>query len=203
MKAMLKVAVETPLGWVAAAATADGIWSATLPQPSESQAWDRLEEDVKRRILRPGSSRRGATAGDAGGAARHSNSEDGADGAARARAHLDAYSRAVADYSRGDWHSLAGVSLDLAGLPDFHVKVMQACCSIPAGETRTYAWLARAAGSPDACRAAGNAMARNPVPLLVPCHRVLRTGGGLGGFGGGLPQKRQLLAHEGWRNAED
>ena len=57
----------------------------------------------------------------------------------------------------------------------------------------TYAELAAAAGSPRAVRAAGQAMARNPVPIVVPCHRVLRTGGGLGGYGGGLDVKRWLL----------
>ena len=58
---------------------------------------------------------------------------------------------------------------------------------------RTYSELAVAAGSPHAVRAAGNAMARNPIPIVVPCHRVLRTGGGLGGYGGGLECKRWLL----------
>ncbi len=65
------------------------------------------------------------------------------------------------------------------------------------GETRSYAELAALAGSPKASRAVGSAMATNPVPIVVPCHRVLRTGGALGGYGGGLEVKRWLLALEG------
>lgn len=65
------------------------------------------------------------------------------------------------------------------------------------GETVTYKELAERAGSPKASRAIGTAMATNPIPIVVPCHRVLRTGGGLGGYGGGLDTKRWLLHHEG------
>ena len=75
----------------------------------------------------------------------------------------------------------------------FHLKAREACYAIPFGGVLTYAELAAAAGSPRAVRAAGQAMARNPVPIVVPCHRVLRTGGGLGGYGGGLDVKRWLL----------
>jgi methylated-DNA-[protein]-cysteine S-methyltransferase len=65
------------------------------------------------------------------------------------------------------------------------------------GEVVSYLDLARAVGSPKASRAVGTAMATNPVPIVVPCHRVLRTGGGLGGYGGGLPMKQKLLTLEG------
>lgn len=65
------------------------------------------------------------------------------------------------------------------------------------GETRSYRELAALAGSPNASRAVGSAMATNPIPIVVPCHRVLRTGGQLGGYGGGLDVKRYLLALEG------
>ncbi|MEY2525159.1 MAG: methylated-DNA-[protein]-cysteine S-methyltransferase, partial [Ilumatobacteraceae bacterium] len=65
------------------------------------------------------------------------------------------------------------------------------------GEVVSYLDLARAVGNPKASRAVGTAMATNPVPIVVPCHRVLRTGGGLGGYGGGLPMKQQLLTLEG------
>ncbi|HTR71722.1 MAG TPA: methylated-DNA--[protein]-cysteine S-methyltransferase [Mycobacteriales bacterium] len=72
-------------------------------------------------------------------------------------------------------------------------KVMRA---VPPGETITYAELAGRAGSPNATRAAGSACARNLIAPIVPCHRVVRTGGGLGGYYYGLPTKRWLLAHE-------
>jgi methylated-DNA-[protein]-cysteine S-methyltransferase len=75
-------------------------------------------------------------------------------------------------------------------------RAREACSAIPYGRVLTYAELAAASGSPRAVRAAGNAMARNPIPIVVPCHRVVRTGGGLGGYGGGLDVKRWLLELE-------
>jgi methylated-DNA-[protein]-cysteine S-methyltransferase len=68
---------------------------------------------------------------------------------------------------------------------------------VPFGQTISYKQLAARAGSPQASRAIGSAMATNPIPIVVPCHRVLRTGGDLGGYGGGLDAKRWLLHHEG------
>jgi O-6-methylguanine DNA methyltransferase len=77
-------------------------------------------------------------------------------------------------------------SADVSKRTDFQKKVLRAASSIPYGETRTYAWLAEQAGSPKAARAAGQVMASNPVPLIIPCHRVLASSGKLGGFAGGL-----------------
>jgi methylated-DNA-[protein]-cysteine S-methyltransferase len=85
------------------------------------------------------------------------------------------------------------VPLDLAGLPPFHAKVLAAARRIPYGRTATYGELATRTGSPRAARAVGQAMAHNPVPLVIPCHRVLAAGGRLGGYGGGLDLKRRLL----------
>jgi len=68
---------------------------------------------------------------------------------------------------------------------------------VPFGHTVSYKELAQRAGNPKASRATGSAMATNPIPIVVPCHRVLRTGGDLGGYGGGLDAKRWLLRHEG------
>ena len=75
--------------------------------------------------------------------------------------------------------------------------MLRATSEIPYGETASYRDVATRAGSPNAVRAAGTALATNPLPIVVPCHRVLRTGGGLGGYGGGLPMKQQLLTLEG------
>jgi methylated-DNA-[protein]-cysteine S-methyltransferase len=75
--------------------------------------------------------------------------------------------------------------------------VLQATAAIPFGATSTYAQIAAAAGSPRGSRAAGNALGANPIPIVVPCHRVLRTGGGLGGYTGGLSRKELLLGIEG------
>ena len=79
----------------------------------------------------------------------------------------------------------------------FSSRVLHETASIPYGEVRTYTEMAQRAGSPKAVRAAGNALARNPIAIVVPCHRVLRTGGTLGGYGGGLDNKRRLLDLEG------
>ncbi len=78
----------------------------------------------------------------------------------------------------------------------FTREVLHRTAEIPFGETRTYAEIATAAGSPRAYRAAGSALGANPIPIVVPCHRVLRTNGGLGGYGGGIEAKRALLRIE-------
>ena len=85
--------------------------------------------------------------------------------------------------------------LDLRGTP-FQQKVWSALLEIPFGETRTYAQVARAVGVPAAVRAVGAANAANPVAIIVPCHRVVSTGGKLGGYAGGLEMKKRLLALE-------
>jgi epoxyqueuosine reductase len=87
------------------------------------------------------------------------------------------------------------LALDLRGTP-FQRRVWQALLEIPYGETRTYREVAAAIGRPAAVRAVGTANGANPVPLVVPCHRVVATGGRLGGYGGGLPLKARLLALE-------
>lgn len=87
--------------------------------------------------------------------------------------------------------------LDWSLTSGFRGKVQRAIFDIPYGETRSYTEMARSAGNERAVRAAGTACGSNPIPIVVPCHRVLRTGGGLGGYGGGLPMKRALLELEG------
>jgi methylated-DNA-[protein]-cysteine S-methyltransferase len=84
-------------------------------------------------------------------------------------------------------------------LPDFHAAVLRAQIRVPRGFVTTYGRLAAAAGRPGAARAAGHALATNPFPPVVPCHRTLRADGSLGGFGGGLALKRALLESEGVR----
>jgi len=87
------------------------------------------------------------------------------------------------------------VPVDLASLTDFQRRVLRACSRIEYGRTITYGDLARDIGSPAAARAVGGALARNPVPLVIPCHRVVGCNGGLGGFSAepGLRLKRFLL----------
>jgi methylated-DNA-[protein]-cysteine S-methyltransferase len=94
---------------------------------------------------------------------------------------------------------LDGIELDLEDLPPFHRKVYEAARRITRGEIRSYGDLAGDAGSPGGARAVGQAMAKNPLPIVVPCHRVIAAGGKPGGFTspGGLDTKARLLAIEG------
>jgi len=114
----------------------------------------------------------------------------------RAPARLDPVRRELEQYFAGrrrrfelplDWRLVHG---------EFSRRVLARTAAIPYGVTRTYRQVAEAAGSPRAYRAAGNALAANPLPIVVPCHRVLASGGGLGGYTGGLERKRALLAIE-------
>jgi len=100
----------------------------------------------------------------------------------------------VSRYARGANISFR-VPLHLTGT-NFQQRVWSAIARIPWGETRSYAWLAAAAGRPRAVRAAANACGKNPIPILIPCHRVIASDGGIGGFSGGLALKRRLLAIE-------
>ena len=87
--------------------------------------------------------------------------------------------------------------LDLDRLPPFQRKVLDTESRIPRGQVASYAALAQASGSPGSARPAGNALARNPFPIMIPCHRAVRSDGSLGGFQGGLSMKRRLLEMEG------
>jgi methylated-DNA-[protein]-cysteine S-methyltransferase len=90
-----------------------------------------------------------------------------------------------------------GLALDWTGITPFRRAVMEECMRIPAGKTLSYGELAARVGRPGAARAVGRVMATNPLPLLVPCHRVLGSDGTLHGYGGGLPMKAALLKAEG------
>ena len=117
--------------------------------------------------------------------------------ASEAAIGADAFCEQVRDYFSGRkvaWK----VEIDWRDATGFRRKVLEACRQIPFGSTASYADLARAAGSPGAARAVGSAMATNPLPLIVPCHRVLRSDGSLGGFSSpqGPSQKERMLLLE-------
>jgi methylated-DNA-[protein]-cysteine S-methyltransferase len=107
--------------------------------------------------------------------------------------------RAFERYFAGDAHALDKVRVDLSGVrSDFHRTVLRTLRRlIGPGQTISYGELAAAAGHPGAARAVGTVMANNPLPIIVPCHRVLASDGTLGGYGGGLEMKRGLLTIEG------
>jgi methylated-DNA-[protein]-cysteine S-methyltransferase len=113
-----------------------------------------------------------------------------------APARLDPVRRELDEYFEGRRVEF-DLPLDWALTRGFTSRVLQATAGIAFGSTSTYAQVASQAGSPRAVRAAGNALGANPLPVVVPCHRVLRTGGAIGGYTGGLERKEYLLRLEG------
>jgi methylated-DNA-[protein]-cysteine S-methyltransferase len=102
-------------------------------------------------------------------------------------------------YAAGEQVSFADVELDLSHLTQFQQRVVRECRKIARGRTRTYGELAKAVGAPGAARAVGSVMAKNRLPIIVPCHRVVGSAGSLGGFSApsGLSMKQRMLALEG------
>lgn len=178
--------IPTELGWVGALGSARGLRRLTLPVSSPDAALEALEVDGRDVPLREGS-----------------------------WAHLAPFIQAAlrggpdvpewelsqaADGARLRYEG-AEVPLDVEDVTAFTLLAWRACARIPSGETRSYGWLAAEAGRPRAARAAGQAMARNRFPPLVPCHRVIGSSGSLHGYGGGLELKARLLEAEGWSPA--
>jgi methylated-DNA-[protein]-cysteine S-methyltransferase len=102
----------------------------------------------------------------------------------------------IGEYFRGRRRTF-GLSVDYRLTNPFQRRVLARLARVPFGELVTYGELAKRVGKPGAARAVGAAMAKNPLPILVPCHRVVAADGSLGGFSGGLEVKRRLHAHEG------
>ena len=98
-------------------------------------------------------------------------------------------------YLAGDLAAIDAIAVDPGGTP-FQRAVWAELRRIPAGRTRSYAEMARTIGAPRAVRAVGAANGANPIAIVIPCHRVVASGGALGGYGGGLARKRWLLEHE-------
>lgn len=111
------------------------------------------------------------------------------------RVHLHVLTDELTRYLDGE-KVLFKVKIDLAGYTPFQRRVYEAARQIPYGETRSYAWVAERCGSPRGYRAVGQALKNNPLAIVVPCHRVIASDGGIGGFSGGLDWKRRLLTRE-------
>lgn len=111
---------------------------------------------------------------------------------------MPAFRKRVSDYFSGQQTSF-DERLDLSDVPPFRRRVLEQCQRIPYGKTASYRDLARAVGNANAARAVGTAMAHNPLPLVVPCHRVLRSDGSIGGFSSpsGVAEKKRMLRLEG------
>jgi methylated-DNA-[protein]-cysteine S-methyltransferase len=109
---------------------------------------------------------------------------------------LDPVRRELDEYFNGRRRDF-DLKLDWALITPFARRVLRMTAAIPYGGHLSYAEVAAEAGSPRGARAAGNALGANPIPIVIPCHRVLHSGGGIGGYGGGLDRKRYLLEMEG------
>jgi methylated-DNA-[protein]-cysteine S-methyltransferase len=113
----------------------------------------------------------------------------------RRGARLDPVRHQLDEYFAGERHEF-DLPLDWALSKGFRRQILDELTHVPYGQVVSYRELATRAGNPKASRAVGSAMATNPIPIVVPCHRVIRTDGSLGGYGGGLPMKQTLLALE-------
>ncbi|MFB3880423.1 MAG: methylated-DNA--[protein]-cysteine S-methyltransferase [Armatimonadota bacterium] len=166
------IVIRTREGWLAAAAQGKRILGVTLGAPSCSAALASLAATLNTRNSK----------------LETGNSE-----------LLRRLSSDLERYFAGEPVDFTSYELDLDHMPPFLHRALVAARRIPRGQVRSYGWLAKAAGNAKAARAAGQAMARNPIPIIIPCHRVIASNGGLGGFGGGLELKRRLLEMEGAR----
>jgi methylated-DNA-[protein]-cysteine S-methyltransferase len=112
---------------------------------------------------------------------------------------------AVQRLLRGEVGSFSDTPLNLAEMSDFDREVLEECSQIPVGETRTYGEIAAALGAPGASRAVGKALGSNPIPIIIPCHRVLAANGGAGGFSapGGAHTKLKILEIEGAQRGQE
>lgn len=170
--------VDTPIGPVTVGAVGDAVRAVRLPRPRTSPADGVAPAAAHAPVVRPGA-------------------EDRYGEPALDESVLDAAVRQLRAYFTGE---RTGFSLSTALAPEhgseFERAVWTELTRIPYGQTHTYGQVAAAVGDPGAARAVGTACNRNPLPLLVPCHRVVGAGGKLVGFGGGLASKRWLLEHE-------
>ncbi len=163
---------ETALGWIAIAATERGILRTSLPEPKPDIALEAIADIADR------------------------SPADSANA-------LQETKQLLTRYCNGESVALDTIPIDDSAWTPYTQRARAACRTIPRGEFRTYAWLAeQASGNPKSARAAGRAMATNPVPIIIPCHRVIGSNGNLHGFGGtiGLPLKARLLQMEGATN---
>jgi methylated-DNA-[protein]-cysteine S-methyltransferase len=110
--------------------------------------------------------------------------------------NADIVAEAICDYFDGKIIGVPYEWMDMGSLTALQQQVLMRVAHIPYGQTRSYKAIAQEIGRPNACRFVGTSVAKNPFPLLIPCHRVIRTDGRIGKFGGGTEMKRQLLALE-------
>jgi methylated-DNA-[protein]-cysteine S-methyltransferase len=177
---------RTPWGWIGIGATAHGIATIILPKLSRGA----VEKELKSYLGSSSCSPSGGEGENNGAASSFlSREQSAAEHIAAARITIEAYLSGKCKA----WD----LTLDVDRHPQFRKKVWDVLQTIPYGRVRSYGWVARKIGKPRAARAVGAACGANPVPLVVPCHRVVAGDGSLGGFSGGLPVKKRLLRLEG------
>jgi len=183
---LTSVVFRTPLGWMGLSASAKGVSAIVLPKSSRRA--------VERALATRGDTRRGPRG------TRQEQSvtrlRAAAPFGAQARHALREAQRQVMRYLAGKSRSL-DFPIDLGGGTSFQRRVWQTALRIPYGRARSYHWIASKVGGKKYARAVGNALGANPLPLIVPCHRVVAHDASLGGFSGGLTVKRKLLDLEG------
>jgi O-6-methylguanine DNA methyltransferase len=176
------IIVETAMGWLGVAASEQGICRIVLPKTQKQGVQKELETCLGANCT--GKKRKSPlypalTKGKMGGFER----------AARRATDI------LRKYFSGE-RVLFDLPLDMRYYTRFQKAVWQATAGIPYGETRSYAWVAKKIGNPRAVRAVGQALGANPVPIIIPCHRVIGSSGKLCGFAGGLTMKKGLLELE-------
>jgi methylated-DNA-[protein]-cysteine S-methyltransferase len=174
--------IKSRWGWIGLAATDRGVAAVVLPK--------RSRRAVERQLKRTVSETPSPVPSPANGA--RATFQDSAP------LILAAARKAISTYLAGR-PLTADLPLDLDRHPRFSRRVWEVLRTIPYGRVRAYGWVARKVGKPRAARAVGGACRTNPVPLFVPCHRIIAGDGSLGGFSGGLPVKKRLLRLEGLR----
>jgi methylated-DNA-[protein]-cysteine S-methyltransferase len=168
--------ISSPVGPLLVAATDDALVELDFGKGRDAQA---IQRHLAERGFRP-----------------RPLDEAAPDDAAPSRHLLDRVAHQLDEYFGGH-RSAFDLPLDLSGIPDFTRDVLDATSTVPFGKLDTYRGIATRIGRPGATRAVGNALNRNPIALIVPCHRIIRSDGSAGGYGGGLDIKFQLLDLEG------
>ncbi len=172
---------DTKLGWIGLVSSPKGLRATTTPRRSRDEALREVSEM---------------------GATEPSSEAEAGDLPRRLKAFAEGErvdsSTGLPAGRHGSGQGLSA-TIDWEGVSGFRRAVLEETLRIPAGETRTYGWLASRVGSPRASRAVGRVMATNPLPIVVPCHRVVASDGSLHGYGGGLDVKAALLRLEGAR----
>ena len=159
---------QTEWGWLGVQSTSRGISRILLPRSNKKEALAELKV--------PGAGGNGVVF--------HENEKI-----------MRPFADEIFDYLRGR-RTKFSFEPDFDGHPSFSLKVWKLARAIPYGDTRSYSWLAKTVGTKATSRAVGQTLGKNPVPLLVPCHRVICTDGSLGGFSGGVEWKQFLLSLE-------